>query len=391
MLASPLQSFGAGQDGRPQGHPAPWLSRWGWATVLAITLAIALIADLNVIEVLAGNTHFVGDFTVFWTAARADPSSLYDAVAMTVAQAPLVGGQPGLRPFVNPPTALPWLLPFGRLPFWSALACWTALSLTVFFLAARQYVRGWGLGLLALSPLVWISAATGQLSLLLGTALMTAVAVLPKKPVLAGILLGLAATVKPHVTLLVPLALVAAREWRALLAATASGAMIGLSSLAIQGPQLWLDWIAAARSFPALVEAERLTASGVAMSSLQIFGLPGWLLSATGMIFGAATIWIAFARTSDRHVRLIGLVTGCLLASPYARQYDLVALQPAVVVLLLNREGRPWRWLLGMIGLIGGGQIWSVIALASGVAMRIVRGPDRVERSALHRRRLPAL
>ena len=87
-----------------------------------------------------------------------------------------------------------------------------------------------------------------------------------------------------------------------------------------------MDWIAAARSFPAIVEAEGLT-TGVAVSSIPT---PAWadlFVSGMGVALGAAAVWIAFAYTQDRYVRLIGLVAGCLLASTYAREYDLVALR----------------------------------------------------------------
>ncbi len=346
-----------------------------WAIAIVVTVAFAVVINAGTAKILLTNDHFLGDFTVFWTATRMDPAQLYDAWAMTEAQRELVGGQPGLRPFTNPPAALPWLAPFGELPFVPGLVGWVVFGLTAYFLAARQYVRGPGLLLLAISPLVWISAGTGQLSLLLGAALMTAVAVLPTRPIVAGVLFGLAATVKPHVILLAPLALVAAREWRALGAALLAGAVVGLACLALQGPQLWLDWIEATRSFPALVEAEGLADSGVTPSSIPA---PGWaqpVVLAMGVALGVVTVWVAFARSTDRTIRLMGLVVGCLLASPYGRKYDLVALQPAAILLLLDRRGGPVSWLLGMIGMVGATQVWSVLVISLSLASGRLRNP----------------
>ena len=162
-----------------------------WLLVLVVTTAFAMVTIAGVVEILSTNDHFLGDFTVFWTSTQVDPAQLYDAWAMTEAQRELVGGQPDLRPFVNPPTALPWLAPFGQLPFVPALLLWIVFGLAAYFLAARQYLRGPGLLLLAICPLVWISAGTGQMSLLLGAILMTAVAVLPRKPIIAGVLSAL--------------------------------------------------------------------------------------------------------------------------------------------------------------------------------------------------------
>lgn len=332
--------------------------------VLLVTIVLAVSIDADIVKNLLTNDHFIGDFTVFWTSPQLNPTQLYDPWIMTEAQRELVGGQAGLRPFVHPPSTLPWFIPFGQMPFVPALLSWVALGLTAYFLAARQYLRGRGLLLLTISPLIWISAGTGQLSLLLGALLMTAVAVLPTKPIVGGLLFGLAATVKPHVVLLVPLALVAAREWRALAAAVMAGGVIGLGCLAVQGQQLWIDWIEAAQLFPALIEAEGLAGSGITPSSLP---MPDWaqpVVKALGALLGIGTVWITFRRTTDPANRLLALVVGCLLASPYGRKYDLVALQPAAILLLLDKRGGPWSWALGMIGTVGATQVWSVLAIS---------------------------
>ena len=181
---------------------------------------------------------------------------------------------------------------------------------------------------------------------------------------------------KPHVVLLVPLALVAARELRAIGAALVAGAVVGLLCLALQGPQLWTDWVEAAQRFPGLVEAEGLATGGVTPSSIPA---PGWaqpVIMALGAMLGAVAVWITFARSTDPAIRLLALVVGCLLASPYGRKYDLVALQPAVILLLLDRRGGPLSWFIGMIGMVGATQVWSVLAIAFVLTTGRLRSPN---------------
>lgn len=105
---------------------------------------------------------------------------------------------------------------------------------------------------------------------------------------------------------------------------------------------------------------------------------PGWaqpVVLAMGVALGVVTVWVAFARSTDRTIRLMGLVVGCLLASPYGRKYDLVALQPAAILLLLDRRGGPVSWLLGMIGMVGATQVWSVLVISLSLASGRLRNP----------------
>ena len=79
----------------------------------------------------------------------------------------------------------------------------------------------------------------------------------------------------------------------------------------------------------------------------------------------AVLVWLGFSRTEDRVYRLISLVTGAMLASPYGRKYDLAALQPAIVLLLLH----PRRNLITMIAAAFGFILlrgpWGIIGLAA--------------------------
>ena len=63
-------------------------------------------------------------------------------------------------------------------------------------------------------PPVLINAITGQAGFLIAALFIGGMALLPKRPLLGGMLLGLM-VIKPQLGLVLPFALAAGREWRA--------------------------------------------------------------------------------------------------------------------------------------------------------------------------------
>jgi hypothetical protein len=297
-----------------------------YSQIAVITLALATSSTATVLIVQkAFKAHVLfADFTVFWTAARfANP---YDAAALTRAQLWLLPPDPGLRPFAYPPSALLLIKPFGWLGYSAAVAAWTAIGVACFAAAASLYGRR---GLFALAgPMFLLTILIGQASLFLGAALAAGVALVGKRPLIAGAMLGLLGAVKPQLAVLVPLALLCGREWRALAAAAAAGGALAIASLAL-GPQLWAEWFGSLGAFKQQV----LTADFRAMNMA-----PGMIFAPLG-ILSAGFVWL---RTGRAELRLLAVAAGACLCVPYLGNYDLVAMAPAAGVLLLGRDWRGW-------------------------------------------------
>jgi hypothetical protein len=176
---------------------------------------------------------------------------------------------------------------------------------------------------------------------LIGAMAVTAVLILPRRPLLAGALLGAALAIKPTVLILVPVALIAGGHWRALLACGLAGlTMIGASVLAY-GASPWLAWLAALPAFQAQVLDDPLlrkcliTPTGLAAQ----IGLTGPALAVWRGAFilaGVALAAVVFRRTQDPALRLTALFGAGLLASPYAMNYDAALLASGAVALLLS-------------------------------------------------------
>lgn len=302
------------------------------------------------------------DFLPLWTAGRmtgSDPGQIYDFAVVTHAQAWLLPGLKWLRPFAYPPTALLLLAPLGRLPFWVALGLWSALGLGVFLWASLALTRDrpWLTAVLAaLAPAAVLALVGGQSVLLAAGLAGLAIAQIGQRPRSAGVILALAAALKPQALVLAPVALAACGAWEALAAAALAEAALVALSLVLFGPARWTEWLGCLPQFQAVIAATPgIAASLITPSTLATtLGLTG---AASALWRGACAlaavvlVWRSFARSEAPAIRLAALGVGALMVSPYALVYDSALLVPAAVALAVRAiGGRDWSWrLLGLI------------------------------------------
>ncbi|HYC63808.1 MAG TPA: glycosyltransferase family 87 protein [Reyranellaceae bacterium] len=292
------------------------------------------------------------DFLVFHAAARAffdgKLAIVYDTDALTHLQNTLYAYRLpfslGFRPFLYPPLWLLDLLPFGLMPFELALVVFLlATAAACAFALHRIGLRFEAIIAILTAPAaVWVVLA-GQNTFLSVALLYAGMALLERRPVLAGILLGVLAY-KPQVWVLVPLALLCAREWRALAATALTVTMLGLATLPLFGIGFWLDFLAAAQRASsgeaALEMFERVHAHMTTpLAAAKIAGLGDGVamaLQLVGSFAAVAAVTWAFIRHRPSHARTAVLVTATFLVSPYTLNYDLLLLMPAVTLLFLN-------------------------------------------------------
>src|SRR5262249_48919092 len=125
------------------------------------------------------------------------------------------------RPWVYPPSYLLVVLPFGVLPFAAAyvvfqLASAALLAAALWHGGAPPPARPLVLAAALLGPAAAINAGMGQNAFLMAALLVGGFRLLRSNPAVGGAVLGLL-TMKPQFCLLVPVALVAMREWRGLM------------------------------------------------------------------------------------------------------------------------------------------------------------------------------
>jgi len=245
------------------GHTLPsWLPRaWGWARALILLGAILYLgaAAWDRVDLVLSRQPLGIDFLPMWAAAHevfAHPERVYDFQGLTRFQHPLLAQFHGLRPFVYPPPALLVLAPFGMAPFSVANALWTVAGLIALLgaLATRlKSPRFLVLLAMVLSPASVLVLLTGQVTFLIAAFGVAALLCLKDRPLLAGVLFGIAGVIKPQALILLPVALFALKQWRAMAAAAiAAGVAVFFSVLAF-GVQAWTEWLHALPKLEKLV------------------------------------------------------------------------------------------------------------------------------------------
>jgi len=331
--------------------------RYAQIGVVSFALALGVLGSA-IFFAWAIHAHaLLTDFTVFWTAPRVE--HVYDAAALTAAQAGLPTSGYGTRPFPYPPPALFLISPLTLIAYYPGAIVWTALGLGTFLAASRLYGRAAMLSVF--SQMVGIALAAGQMSLLLGAAISAGVAMLDRRPILAGILFGVVGSVKPQLVVLVPLAMMAGGHWRSLVAACASGiASIVLSLLF--GPALWLEWFQSLGPF-----AARITSSEFSRMNMS----PGVWFAPLGIV----SVAYVFRKTADPNLRLLALGAGACLCFPYMLIYDLSLIAPAAASLMF--KPKPFQWCVGAAAFA---LPWTTPLLAVGAAVLAIGDDARLRR-----------
>ncbi|HZZ88740.1 MAG TPA: glycosyltransferase family 87 protein [Caulobacteraceae bacterium] len=339
-----------------------WTTAWTWLRIALLSAGVLVLAWLgwrDLTKLFAYQPAGI-DFLPMWAAAHevfVHPHRVYDFARLTHFEQPMLRDFPfrGLRPFVYPPPALLIFVPFGQAPFGVANLVWTLAGLVaiVWTTATRvQSPRVLALLAMVLTPASLLVLATGQVTFLIAAMGLAALLSLEARPMLAGVLFGVAGAIKPQALLLLPVALFAIGAWRTFAMTALTAALVVLASAAIFGLQAWIDWLAAVSRFgewamraPGLVRGMITpTALGMTMK-LDPAALDTWRL---GFGCGAiAMVWFVFRRTSDAARRLAALFGGAIFVTPYAMHYDAALLAPAAALIVTCRT-RLADWLLAI-------------------------------------------
>jgi len=319
-------------------------------TRLLLALAGSICLALSALQLaiyLAGFNLRDSDFVGLWGFARfafaQGATGLYDEAQLRPFQEQLFPDVPLYFPFPYPPWFLFVLAPFGALPFGWARLAWVFVPLAPFLLAA------WALGgrrvgvalAVLIMPTSLITALFGQTGFLVGALLGGGLALLPTRPVLAGVLLGLL-SVKPHFGLLVPIALLAAGAWRAIFAAGVTVLALALAATLAFGWAVWPAWLGSFAPHVGLVQgAQALQTRLMPTAFVNMLGIGApswvaWLAQAVVALVAAAGVWRCY-RAGPTTTAAASLLAGALLATPYAFTYDLPMAGLGAVLLVAER------------------------------------------------------
>ncbi len=303
------------------------------------------------------------DFIEFWAAAKAAlghmAARVYDYHALYPIERTAVAAVPARFPFHYPPSLLLLLLPFALLPYLWAVPLWYAGGIAAYLSLARRLAadrRAFWIGLAFPGALLTITY--GQMGFWLTAALGWALLLLDKRPIAAGALIGLLA-VKPHLFLLLPLALLASRRWSTLSTAAFVALLLAAASWLVFGTETWQAFIA---NLEALRQGDIKEASSNLLETYQAWLIP-WNKVPSVLVmmrlFGAnmevarlaqgavalaaalAVVW-AWRGAAALELKAAALVAADLLVSPYLFDYDLILLILPIAWLAARALARGW-------------------------------------------------
>ncbi len=242
-----------------------------------------------------------------------------------------------------PPPFLFVAMVLAHLPYAAGLAGWAAASFVPYMAMMRGLVgQRFGLLVGAGFPVVLGNTMAGQNGFLTAALLGGSLVLMPTRPVLSGICLGLL-SYKPQYGLLFPLALIAAQQWRTFVAAGVTTATLAAISWIAFGTESWqafFHWM------PMFSQAFFTEGRATFYKLQSVFGLVRtlggaehlawtlqWLMSAS---IAAFVVWLWRSR-ADYELKAATLATGALLVTPYLFLYDMMVL--AIPVGLLIRMG----------------------------------------------------
>ncbi|WP_102109211.1 glycosyltransferase family 87 protein [Oceaniglobus roseus] len=317
--------------------------------VFILALALGVLACLPMLAGGSGGVPgFGGDFSAFWSAGRlaleGRPLAAFDPDTLLELERQAAGIGDVLL-WHYPPTWHLAVTPFARLSYPVALVLFLALSLGLWAAALRRLggpLPGPVFAAFALAPAVWITVGQGQNGLLTGALACLALAGM-REGRTGWIALGAGLLViKPHLGLLLPVALLASGQVRET-AAAAAVAVAGIAvSLAAFGPEYWRMLAADGPALGAAMWSGDLWDQQVTpFAALARAGLaPGAALAvhlvlAVGLV---ALVWRLWRFGGAFEPRAAALLLATPLLPPYAFHYDLCT--TAAALLLLYRHIR---------------------------------------------------
>jgi arabinofuranan 3-O-arabinosyltransferase len=289
------------------------------------------------------------DFVNVWSAGRlvldGHPALAYDWDIQKQVQVAVLGqSYEGNFAWHYPPPFLFVAALLAHFPYGVAYFGWAAVSLVPYLAVVRAIVgRSFGLLLAAGFPVVFTNALVGQNGFLTASLIGGTLYLMPTRPVLSGICLGLL-SYKPQYGLLFPLVLIAASQWRVFFTAGIVAVLIASLSWLAFGSESWQAFFHWMPMFSQAFLTEGRAPWGKMQSIFALVRYFGgteqlawifqWIMS------GAVAVLLALmwrSRSVSYPLKAASLAAGALLITPYLFLYDLMVL--AIAVAFLVRVG----------------------------------------------------
>jgi alpha-1,2-mannosyltransferase len=350
---------------------AAWLNAGRVRAWASIFLAVECLAMLYLIAGTHGmivpldhpvSTDFASFYAAGTLAQAGTPALAYDQAAHYAAEQQATEIGIPYQFFFYPPPMLLLCRLFAPIPYLAAYLLFQATSLGLLLIVARGILQRsawmWLAPLLAFPP-VFYTLGLGQNAFLTAALFGGGLLLVDRRPLLAGLLFGLLCY-KPHFGLLIPVALLAGRHWRA--AASAALTVAGVLALtwALFGLEVWQAFLASIQHSAGVYQSGRIEFAGMVsvFGAARTAGVPptaAYLLQAAVAVAAAVVVGRIWFRGASLPVRAAALLAGTLLAVPLALIYDLMLAAVAALWLIRDSGERgflPWEKPMLLLGFL---------------------------------------
>lgn len=238
-------------------------------------------------------------------------------------------------PFAYPPTTKLFLWPLEYFQTFAGCAAFTAATAGAFLYLCRKHLSRVELALIPLSFPFINTVLIGQPTFLVVALTLLGLSLKDRR--LAGLVFAVAAAIKPQLVALVPVYLIATKDWRAFVFAGGGYALAVMLSISIYSIWSWQAWPAAVANYRDVIvngEVIRWVVTPIGMAIRQ--GLPIWPIAVPCLIGAVA---LPFVRYSDPIEALFGLTLAALLILPLGCPDNMLGLVPLLVRRIAS--GRP--------------------------------------------------
>jgi hypothetical protein len=424
-----------------------WLTGERIRLVAVAILGVSIIALVYLVVTAHGLVDTQGrplgtDFSSFYAAGKhaleGHPDAPYDVARQHARQQEIFGPATPFYGWLYPPFFLFIAAALAVLPYGPALAVWQAVTLGLYLVAIRAIMASsfrslpsanpeapesvgltpntgfWGrwswipdsgsavsgmtppsLVLALAFPAVFINLGHGQNGFLTAALFGGALAVLDRRPIVAGVLFGLLAY-KPQFGLMIPLVLAASGRWRVFAAAAMTVALLVVATTLTFGTDVWHAFFESTR-FARLVVLEQGDPGFYKMQSLfawaRMWGAPLPLAYALQAALGlglAAALVRLWRSAAPYPLKAAALCLGTILATPFTFDYDMMLLAPAIAFFAADGSARgfgPWEktalaalWLMPLLAR----SVAQITLVPIGVPMTLVAFILLLRRSTFH-------
>ncbi len=310
--------------------------------------------------------HIGRDYINYWAGAKqaiaGRAPAVYDLTGFWDYEKSLVGDISEAKMYSYPPVLLLLTLPLGLLPFLPGYFLWSILGVAAGTLLLRaQTGWKWPLALTAAfaAPASAWNLIAGQNGFFTAVFLGGGLLMMGRhRPILGGILLGFLCY-KPQLGLLLPVALLAGREWKAFFAASVTVVSVVALSALVFGINAWLGFIHQAHTQSIMLDMShwplRMPTAYAALRVLHAPGVLAYAAQIISTICAAALVAKIWHSKTSYAVKSAALCMAAFLATPYAWDYDMIVLTCAMIWMIMEAqrtEFLPWEkftWMLVLL------------------------------------------